>query len=64
MAVDKELLDILVCPKCKGPLNLKDAGDGLVCPACRLVYAIIDDIPVMLIDEATSLDQEESVTNG
>lgn len=50
--VKKELLDILACPKCKGPVSLNDTSDGLVCPACKLVYAIKDDIPIMLIDEA------------
>jgi len=52
MAVDKELLDILACPKCKGNLKLTDQEDGLVCEACKLKYPIKDDIPVMLIDEA------------
>ena len=55
MALSKELLDILACPQCKGELRLTDAGDGLVCPACRLVYPIRDDIPVMLVDEAQPL---------
>lgn len=53
MAVDKELLDILACPKCKGPVKLSAARDGLVCEKCRIMYPIKDDIPVMLIDEAT-----------
>jgi uncharacterized protein YbaR (Trm112 family) len=52
MAIDKELLKILACPKCKGEVNLNEQGDGLVCPTCRLVYPIKDDIPVMLVDEA------------
>lgn len=55
MAVDKELLDILACPKCKGKLKLNDKKDGLVCEKCRIQYPIKDDIPVMLIDEATPL---------
>jgi uncharacterized protein YbaR (Trm112 family) len=55
MAIDQDLLGILACPKCKGPLRLTEKGDGLVCDACRLRYAIKDDIPVMLIDEATKL---------
>jgi uncharacterized protein YbaR (Trm112 family) len=53
MAIDQDLLSILACPKCKGPIRLTEKGDGLVCEACRLRYAIKDDIPVMLIDEAT-----------
>jgi uncharacterized protein len=55
MAVSKELLDILVCPKCKGDLALTDKQDGLICGACKLCYAIKDDIPVMLIDEAVKV---------
>ncbi len=54
MAVSKELLDILVCPKCKGDIRLTDKEDGLVCEHCRLVYEIRDDIPIMLIEEAKS----------
>ncbi len=53
--ISKELLDILACPKCKNAVHLNASEDGLVCDACRLVYAIKDDIPVMLIDEATPL---------
>ena len=52
MALSKDLLEILACPKCKGDIFLNTAGDGLICKACRLVYPIKDDIPVMLIDEA------------
>lgn len=55
MAIDKELLAILACPKCKGDIRLTEKGDGLVCQACKLMYPIKDDIPVMLIDEATKL---------
>ena len=52
MGIDKELLDILACPKCKAPVALNRAGDGLLCEACALLYEIEDDIPIMLIDEA------------
>ena len=57
MAISKELLEILACPKCKGDLKLVDKfpiykEEGLVCEKCRLLYPIRDDIPVMLIDEA------------
>jgi uncharacterized protein YbaR (Trm112 family) len=55
MAISKELLDILACPKCKGDIHLNQSNDGLVCESCRLCYPIKDDIPVMLIDEATPL---------
>ncbi len=52
MAISQELLDILACPKCKGEVKLNPGQDGLVCEACRLVYPIRDDIPIMLIDQA------------
>lgn len=55
MAIDKQLLDILACPQCKGNLELSETGDGLICQACRLEYEIKDDIPIMLIDEAKKL---------
>jgi len=60
MAVSKELLEILVCPKCKGPVALtpaEDGEDGLVCNACALKYEIRDDIPIMIIDEAIPVKQ-------
>ncbi|RLC01190.1 MAG: Trm112 family protein [Deltaproteobacteria bacterium] len=55
MAVSEELLEILVCPKCKGEIQLNDKKDGLICDACALLYEIKDDIPIMLIDEAKPL---------
>jgi len=55
MAIEKDLLEILACPKCKGDIRLTESGDGLVCDACRLKYPIKDDIPVMLIDEAEKI---------
>jgi uncharacterized protein len=55
MAISKDLLDILACPKCKGELHLTDAQDGLICDACKLRYRIKEDIPIMLIDEAESV---------
>ncbi|HCX33215.1 MAG TPA: tetraacyldisaccharide 4'-kinase, partial [Rhodocyclaceae bacterium] len=45
--MDARLLDILVCPLCKGPLEYRKAQAELVCNACRLAYPIKDDIPVM-----------------
>ena len=59
MAVNPKLLEILVCPKCKGDLILTENSDGLICNACRLKYEIKDDIPIMLIDEAITLDSKE-----
>ena len=55
MALPPELLEILVCPKCKGDLEYRQNEAELVCHACRLVYPIEDDIPIMLIDEAKPL---------
>ena len=55
MALPPELLEILVCPKCKGDLEYRQGEAELVCHACRLVYPIEDDIPIMLIDEAKPL---------
>jgi len=52
MAISEELLEILVCPKCKGEIHLNETKDGLECTACRLLYEIKEDIPIMLIDEA------------
>ena len=57
MPIKKELLDILCCPQCKGDIRLNSAGDGLICDACKLLYPIKDDIPVMLIDEAQRLKE-------
>jgi uncharacterized protein YbaR (Trm112 family) len=58
MPISKELLDILVCPKCKGEIYLTDVGDGLICDRCKLLYEIKDDIPIMLIDEAKKIEGE------
>ncbi|MBF0275024.1 MAG: Trm112 family protein [Nitrospinae bacterium] len=55
MSIDKELLDILACPQCKGDLTLTDNEDGLICAACQLKYEIREEIPIMLIDEAIPL---------
>ena len=52
--LDKELLDILACPKCKGDLDYDKENQKLICNNCRLKYEIKDDIPIMLIDEAES----------
>ena len=57
--MDARLLEILVCPVCKGPLENRKAAAELVCKGCRLGYPVKDDIPVMLEDEARSLGTEE-----
>jgi uncharacterized protein YbaR (Trm112 family) len=57
--MDARLLEILVCPLCKGPLIFRKAEGELVCKADRLAYPIRDGIPVMLEDEARKLDPLE-----
>jgi hypothetical protein len=52
MAISDELLEILVCPQCRGDLAYDRAAERLVCATCRLRYPIVDDIPVMLVEEA------------
>ena len=59
--MDPRLLDILVCPLCKGPLLYRKVAKELVCKACRLAYPIREDIPVMLEDEARKLPPEEEL---
>ena len=62
--MDKKLLDILACPICKGKLvYLKDAKE-LICKADRLAFPIRDDIPVMLVDEARTLEADEEVADA
>jgi uncharacterized protein len=53
MAVDPELLEILACPHCKTKVDLVKNGTALKCAKCKRVFPIKDDIPVMLLDEAT-----------
>jgi uncharacterized protein len=59
--VDSKLLDILVCPLCKGPLLYKKTQAELICRPCRLAYPIKDDIPVMLEDDARKLPPTEEL---
>lgn len=60
MAVDAELLDILACPICKTPVTPVRDDTGLKCGICHRVYPITDDIPVMLVDEATIEEPPET----
>ena len=53
MSLTPQLLEILVCPKCKGTIEYLESESVLVCPVCRLRYEVRDDIPIMLIDDAT-----------
>jgi len=58
MAISGDLLEILVCPQCKGDLKLTESEDGLICEPCGLIYEIRDDIPVMLPEEARPLNPQ------
>ena len=57
--MDNRLLEILVCPLCKGPLEQRQSGGELVCKACRLAFPVRDGIPIMLEDEARQLPADE-----
>lgn len=59
MALDQQLLDILACPEDKGPLLYFEDEGILYNPRLKRTYRIDDDIPVMLIDEAVSVDDAE-----
>ncbi|MDX8392611.1 MAG: Trm112 family protein [Mariprofundaceae bacterium] len=52
--LDKQLMEIIACPACKGKVQYNDAKDKMVCKNCELEFPIRDDIPLMLVDEATS----------
>jgi uncharacterized protein len=54
--ISHELLEILVCPACKQPLVYRETPESLKCTQCRRVYPVKDDIPVMLVDQATVED--------
>ncbi len=58
--MDAKLLEILVCPICKGPLDHRKSAQELVCKPCKLAFPIRDDIPVMLEDEARQLGADEA----
>ena len=62
--MDARLLDILVCPLCKGPLIYRKAEKELVCRGDRLAFPIRDDIPVMLEDDARKLGTDENPGSG
>lgn len=51
--LSKDLLEILVCPACKQALEYRQNPESLKCPHCHRVYRVEDNIPIMLLDEAT-----------
>ena len=57
MPLSPELLEILVCPLCKASLSPTPNGDGLICRQCMRVFPVRDDIPIMLVDEATKVEE-------
>ncbi len=59
--MDKRLLDLLVCPLCKGKLRYNQAAQELTCPVDRLAFPIRDQIPSMLVEDARELPPEEEV---
>ncbi|MDR4651495.1 MAG: Trm112 family protein [Nitrosomonas sp.] len=60
--MDTKLLDILVCPICKGPLLYKKQEKELICKADRLAFAIKDGIPIMLEDEARRIPDDVEIS--
>jgi uncharacterized protein len=56
MTLQPQLLAILVCPRCRGELEYREAESALVCHHCGLRYPVRDDIPIMLVEEATPLN--------
>ncbi|MCK4632720.1 MAG: Trm112 family protein [candidate division Zixibacteria bacterium] len=55
MALSEKLLDMIVCPQCKGKLEYLEKEEKLICQACRLSYRVSDDIPVLLVEEAEKI---------
>jgi len=58
VAISKELLEIIACPKCKGDLKLSEDEKFLICENCKLKYPIEDDIPILIVDEAIKLEDD------
>ena len=56
MALNPELVALLACPKCKGPVELRTDESAFVCRSCKLVYAVVDGIPNFIIEEAQALE--------
>ncbi len=64
MKVTQELIELMICPACHGQVQLKPDGSGIKCSACRRVYPIKDDIPAMLVDQATVEAEDTLPANG
>ena len=59
MSLNPQLLSLLVCPICRGPVEPVNQESGLHCPACGLVYPVLEEIPIMLREEAINKDEWE-----
>jgi len=55
MTLNKKLLEILICPQCRGKVRYDEKLKGIICDKCKLLYEIKDDIPVMLVEEAKKI---------
>jgi len=55
MALNKELLKILICPQCRGKVRFDEKSNGIICDKCQLLFDVKDDIPVMLLEEAKKI---------
>jgi uncharacterized protein YbaR (Trm112 family) len=56
MPLHKELIELLACPKCRGKLDLRPDESAFLCPRCKLAYAVVDEIPNFIIEEAKPID--------
>jgi uncharacterized protein len=64
VALTDGLKELLVCPKCRGELDFREEHSEIRCAACRLSYPIKDDIPVLLVDQATPLEPSARAPKG
>jgi uncharacterized protein len=55
MSINKQLLEILICPKCRGKVRFDETLNGIICDQCKLLYEVRDDIPIMLVEEAKKI---------
>jgi uncharacterized protein YbaR (Trm112 family) len=62
--LNDELKQLLVCPKCRGELDFREDLSTIRCLACRLSYPIVDDIPVLLVDQAKPLSPSAGASEG
>jgi len=55
MPLNKQLLEILVCPQCRGKVHFDENLNSIICDHCKLLYEVKNDIPIMLVEEAKKL---------